>query len=37
MGNNGRILVETRFAEGIVARETLSLYHIALAERAMSR
>ncbi len=37
LGNNGRILVETRFAEGIVARETLSLYHIALAERAVSR
>jgi hypothetical protein len=37
MGDNGRILVEERFAEGIVARETLSLYHIALAQRAVSR
>ncbi len=37
MGNNGRKLVEAHFAEEIVARETLSLYHRALAERALSR
>jgi glycosyltransferase involved in cell wall biosynthesis len=34
MGRRGRRLVETRFAEEIVARQTLSLYRAALAERA---
>ena len=34
-GQNGRVLIETRFAEEIVARETLSLYRIVLAERAV--
>jgi len=33
MGRNGRALIETRFAEEIVARETLALYDRALAER----
>lgn len=33
MGRNGRALIETHFAEEIVARETLALYESALAER----
>lgn len=37
MGNNGRKLAESRFAEEIVARETLSLYHHAIAERMALR
>ncbi len=34
MGANGRALVETGFAEEIVARQTLALYRSALGERA---
>ncbi len=37
MGNNGRRLAEARFAEEIIARETLSLYRNAIEERAASR
>jgi glycosyltransferase involved in cell wall biosynthesis len=37
MGRRGRALIETRFAEGIVARETLALYRAAMAERATAR
>jgi glycosyltransferase involved in cell wall biosynthesis len=33
MGKNGRALTETRFAEEIVARQTLALYREALARR----
>ena len=33
MGRNGRALVQARFAEEIVAHETLALYRAALAER----
>jgi glycosyltransferase involved in cell wall biosynthesis len=36
MGEHGRALVERRFAEEIVARETLALYRAALAERAVA-
>jgi len=34
MGNAGRALIVTHFADEIVARETLALYRAALAERA---
>jgi glycosyltransferase involved in cell wall biosynthesis len=34
MGERGRALVESRFADAIVARETVALYRAALAERA---
>jgi glycosyltransferase involved in cell wall biosynthesis len=34
MGDKGRALIVSRFADEIVARETLSLYRAALAERA---
>jgi glycosyltransferase involved in cell wall biosynthesis len=34
MGKHGRALMKSRFAEDIVARETLALYHAALVERA---
>jgi glycosyltransferase involved in cell wall biosynthesis len=37
MGRNGRALIETRFAEEIVAGETLALYRNALLERAAVR
>ena len=37
MGRAGRALVEREFAEEIVARETLALYHTALRERAAPR
>jgi glycosyltransferase involved in cell wall biosynthesis len=37
MGRNGRALVEARFAEEIIARETLALYRAALAERITVR
>ncbi len=33
MGRAGRALIERRFADEIVARETLALYHTALEER----
>ena len=33
LGRAGRRLVECRFTDGIVARETLALYRAALAER----
>jgi glycosyltransferase involved in cell wall biosynthesis len=36
MGERGRALVESRFADAIVARETVALYRAALAERASS-
>jgi glycosyltransferase involved in cell wall biosynthesis len=37
MGRRGRALVETQFAEEVVARETLAIYRAALAERAAAR
>ena len=37
MGEAGRALVEREFAETIVARQTLALYHRALRERARVR
>jgi hypothetical protein len=33
MGNAGRALAASRFADEIVARETLALYHGALDEK----
>jgi hypothetical protein len=37
MGFEARALVECEFAEEIVARETLAVYHAALRERAAQR
>jgi glycosyltransferase involved in cell wall biosynthesis len=37
MGRSGRALIETHFAEEIVARETLALYESALVERVAPR
>lgn len=37
MGRRGRVLVETQFAEEVVARETLALYREALAEQLAAR
>jgi glycosyltransferase involved in cell wall biosynthesis len=37
MGGCGRALVESRFADDIVARETLALYRAAIAERAAAQ